>query len=63
MGISENFVKKVMGIIVVLILVSLTVAVLFLGLFIWAVKKGQFNDDYTPSLRMLDDDQTKKGNR
>lgn len=52
-----------MGIIVVLILVSLTVAVLFLGLFIWAVKKGQFDDDYTPSLRMLDDDQTKKGNR
>ena len=54
------FVKKVMGIIVLLVLVSLTVAIIFLGLFIWAVKKGQFDDDYTPSLRMLDDDFTKK---
>jgi len=24
--------------------------------FIWSVKKGQYDDDYTPSVRMLFDD-------
>lgn len=39
----------------VLILVSLIVAAGFLGLFIWAVSSKQFEDDYTPSVRMLFD--------
>lgn len=34
---------------------SLSVALLFLGLFIWAVRSGQFDDSSTPSIRMLFD--------
>lgn len=50
-----------MKIIFVLILVSLVVAVGFLGAFLWAVKSGQYDDDYTPSVRILfDDKQTEK---
>jgi len=36
------------------------VAACFLGAFIWAVRNGQYDDDYTPSVRMLFDDGTKK---
>ena len=43
-----------------LILISLVVAIAFLALFIWAVKSGQYDDDYTPSVRMLFDDEEKK---
>jgi len=39
-----------------LIFVSLTLALAFLAAFIWAVKSGQFEDVYTPSLRMLVED-------
>jgi len=41
----------------ILILVSLIVAVGFLAAFIWAVKSGQMDDDYTPSVRMLFDNE------
>jgi cbb3-type cytochrome oxidase maturation protein len=46
----------------VLIGVSLVVAVGFLVAFLWAVKKGQYEDDYTPSVRMLFDDKPTKEN-
>jgi cbb3-type cytochrome oxidase maturation protein len=46
-----------MGILIFLIIISLVVALFFLGVFIWSVKKGQFDDDYTPALRMLNDDE------
>ena len=49
-----------MEIIYVLIIVSLIVALIFLSAFFWSVKSGQFDDDYTPSVRMLFDDETKK---
>ncbi len=35
---------------------SLVLAVGFLIAFIWTVKSGQMEDDYTPSIRMLFDD-------
>jgi cbb3-type cytochrome oxidase maturation protein len=41
-----------------LIIISLLVATGFLFAFLWAVKNGQFEDDYTPSVRMLFDDET-----
>lgn len=44
----------------VLIIVSLIVASGFLLAFIWSVKNGQFDDDYTPSIRMLFDDKRKE---
>ena len=45
-----------MGVIILLIAFSLVVALTFLGLFYWAVKSGQFDDSYTPSIRVLFDD-------
>ena len=40
-------------------LASLLVALIFLGVFIWAVRSGQFEDHYTPSVRALFDDEKK----
>ncbi|KGO94955.1 cbb3-type cytochrome oxidase assembly protein CcoS [Flavobacterium subsaxonicum] len=48
-----------MSVIYLLITISIIVALLFLYAFIKAVKQGQFDDDYTPSVRMLFDDETK----
>jgi cbb3-type cytochrome oxidase maturation protein len=45
-----------MKIIFVLIALSLLVACGFLAAFFWAVKSGQYEDDYTPSIRILFDD-------
>jgi len=45
-----------MTIIFVLIGLSLFVAIIFLFVFFWNVKSGQYDDDYTPSVRMLFDD-------
>ncbi len=45
-----------MKIIFFLIAVSLLVALGFLAAFFWAVRSGQYDDDYTPSVRMLFDD-------
>jgi cbb3-type cytochrome oxidase maturation protein len=45
-----------MSVLVILIAISIVVAGSFLGAFIWSVKKGQYDDDYTPSVRMLFDD-------
>ena len=45
-----------MSVILILILASLTMALLFLGGFFWAVRSGQFEDTYTPSMRVLTDD-------
>ena len=50
-----------MSVLFVLIIISIVVAASFLGAFIWSVKNGQYEDDYTPSVRMLfDDELTKK---
>jgi cbb3-type cytochrome oxidase maturation protein len=49
-----------MSVIYLLISISIIVAVLFLYAFIRAVKNGQFDDDYTPSVRILFDDETRK---
>ena len=51
-----------MSIIYILITVSIFVAVLFLIAFIKAVRSGQYDDDYTPSVRMLFDDEIVKEN-
>jgi cbb3-type cytochrome oxidase maturation protein len=47
-----------MNIIFLLIGISLTVALGFLGAFLWANSSGQYDDTYTPSVRMLFDEQT-----
>ncbi|MBS1653960.1 MAG: cbb3-type cytochrome oxidase assembly protein CcoS, partial [Bacteroidetes bacterium] len=38
-----------MSVIIILLIASITVAGLFLVAFIWSVKSGQFEDDYSPS--------------
>jgi cbb3-type cytochrome oxidase maturation protein len=45
-----------MGIIVLLISISLLIAVGFLISFLWNMKSGQYEDTYSPSIRMLFDD-------
>ncbi len=45
-----------MSAMLVLIGFSLTVAIIFLVAFLWAVKSGQYKDRYTPSIRILFDD-------
>lgn len=45
-----------MSAIFLLIGISLIVAVGFLIAFLWAVKTNQYEDDYTPSVRMLFND-------
>lgn len=47
-----------MSVLIVLIVVSVLVAGTFLTLFVLSVKKGQYDDAYTPSVRMLFDDGT-----
>jgi len=49
------------NILFLLIGVSLFAALIFLALFIWAVKSGQYDDNYTPSVRILfeDEEETK----
>lgn len=49
-----------MEVIFVLIAVSLVLAVTFLILFFRAMKDGQFDDGYTPSIRILFENQPKK---
>ena len=45
-----------MTVLFVLIAASTFVAGIFLFAFIWSVKSGQFDDSYTPSVRVLFDD-------
>ena len=45
-----------MSVVAVLIGFSILVAAGFLGAFLWAVRSGQFEDRYTPSVRMLLDE-------
>ena len=46
-----------MEVIFILIGFSLLIALGFLASFIWATKTGQYDDDYTPSVRILFDDE------
>ncbi len=52
-----------MEIIVLLICISILVAVGFLAAFIWSIRSGQYDDSYTPSIRMLFDDTTKTSDK
>jgi cbb3-type cytochrome oxidase maturation protein len=50
-----------MNILYLLIGVSLFAALIFLWLFVWSVRSGQYDDSYTPSVRILfDDDEVKE---
>jgi cbb3-type cytochrome oxidase maturation protein len=49
-----------MSVIYILLAISIVVAVGFFIAFIIAVKKGQYDDSYTPSVRMLFEDELVK---
>lgn len=42
-----------MGIIILLIIVSVSIAGGFLAAFLWSVNDGQFDDDISPAQRIL----------
>ena len=52
-----------MGVIILLIFFSMLVAGGFLAAFLWAVKSGQYDDSYTPSVRILFEEETIKNNK
>ncbi|MEN8858401.1 MAG: cbb3-type cytochrome oxidase assembly protein CcoS [Flavobacteriaceae bacterium] len=49
-----------MSVIYLLLAVSILVALIFFIAFIVSVKNGQYDDSYTPSIRMLFDDEIVK---
>jgi cbb3-type cytochrome oxidase maturation protein len=49
-----------MSVIIILISASLLIALGFLIAFIWSVKTNQYEDDYTPSVRMLFENDVKQ---
>lgn len=49
-----------MSIIYMLLAISVVVALVFFVAFILSVKKGQYDDIYTPSVRMLFEDEVIK---
>ncbi|MCB0742613.1 MAG: cbb3-type cytochrome oxidase assembly protein CcoS [Ignavibacteriales bacterium] len=52
-----------MEVIFVLIGFSSFVALMFLAAYIWSVKTGQYDDNYTPSVRILFDSEVKKNKK
>ncbi len=52
-----------MSVIVILIFFSVLVAGIFLAAFIWGVRSGQFEDDYSPPARILFDDKPSSANQ
>ena len=48
-----------MSVILLLITLSFIVAGSFLGAFIWAMKSGQYEDTFSPAVRMLFDNKGK----
>lgn len=48
-----------MAVIAILIAISLSLALLFLACFVWAVRSGQYEDTLTPSMRILVDEESK----
>ncbi|MCX6264023.1 MAG: cbb3-type cytochrome oxidase assembly protein CcoS [Bacteroidetes bacterium] len=45
-----------MNVIIILLVISLSIASLFLLAFIWNVKNGQYEDEISPAIRILFDD-------
>lgn len=49
-----------MSVIYMLLIISIVIAVAFFVVFVLAVKNGQYDDSYTPSVRMLFEDELVK---
>ena len=49
-----------MSVIYMLLAISILVALIFFVAFVISVRKGQYDDSYTPSVRMLFDDEVRE---
>ena len=49
-----------MSVIYMLLAISVTVALLFFVIFIFSVRQGQYDDSYTPAVRILFEDELVK---
>ncbi|EIJ38818.1 cytochrome oxidase maturation protein, cbb3-type [Galbibacter orientalis DSM 19592] len=60
--VAHNFAIQytIMSVIYILLSISILIALIFFIAFISAVKSGQYDDSYTPSVRMLFEDEIKK---
>ena len=47
-----------MSAIVILLFASISVAAIFLAAFLWSVRNGQFDDEFSPPQRILFDNPT-----
>lgn len=56
----KNYFCKAMEILYLMILCSVSLAVIFLVIFIIGAKKGQFEDDESPAVRVLFDSEIKE---
>lgn len=45
-----------MSVIILLLIASISAAALFLAAFIWNIKHKQYDDEYSPPVRILFDD-------
>ncbi|NQX91607.1 MAG: cbb3-type cytochrome oxidase assembly protein CcoS [Flavobacteriales bacterium] len=52
-----------MEVLFIMVVVSLCLALLFLGAFIWSFKDGQFDDSISPAIRVIMDDQPTLNNK
>ncbi|EAQ41687.3 cytochrome oxidase maturation protein, cbb3-type [Polaribacter dokdonensis DSW-5] len=55
-----QIIRQDMSVIYLLLTLSILVAIVFFIAFIYSVKKGQYDDSYTPSVRILFDDELVK---
>ncbi len=51
-----------MSAIVILLIASISVAAIFLAAFIWSVRNGQYDDDFSPPRRILFDNKPSASN-
>lgn len=49
-----------MSVMIILLGASLIVALIFLGAFIWSVRAGQYEDDFSPAHKILFEDKPTK---
>lgn len=52
-----------MSVVILLLIASISVAAIFLVAFLWSVRSGQYEDDYSPASRILFDDKPSSSNK
>ena len=57
---EKSIIRQDMSVIYLLLTISIIVAIVFFIAFIYSVRTGQYDDSYTPSVRMLFDDELVK---